>query len=117
MKGEYLSLDTAKKIAEKDKEIEILNKELEEKEDMLSKYRHLQTTTGIDELMGEIERLKQDNEYLNKVNIELSSRNTKATEYIKENICTFPAIPQGVYDLRNINLDKLLDILKGSDKE
>ena len=84
MEGEYLSLDTAKKIAEKDKEIE---------------------------------RLKQDNEYLNKVNIELSSRNTKATEYIKENICTFPAIPQGVYDLRNINLDKLLDILKGSDKE
>ena len=84
MKGEYLSLDTAKKIAEKDKEIE---------------------------------RLKQDNEYLNKVNIELSSRNSKATEYIKENICTFPAIPQGVYDLRNINLDKLLDILKGSEKE
>ena len=38
-------------------------------------------------------------------------------KYIKENICTFPAIPQGVYDLRNINLDKLLDILKGSDKE
>ena len=69
------------------------------------------------ELLEEIERLKQDNEYLNKVNIELSSRNTKATEYIKENICTFPAIPQGVYDLRNINLDKLLDILKGSDKE
>ena len=84
MEGEYLSLDTAKKIAEKDKEIE---------------------------------RLKQDNEYLNKVNIELSSRNSKATKYIKENICTFPAIPQGVYDLRNINLDKLLDILKGSDKE
>lgn len=29
MEGEYLSLDTAKKIAEKDKEIERLNKELD----------------------------------------------------------------------------------------
>ena len=32
MEGEYLSLDTAKKIAEKDKEIERLNKKIEQYE-------------------------------------------------------------------------------------
>ena len=47
--------------------IEVFNElmdRLEEQEDMLSKYRHLQTTTGIDELMGENKRLNKENEEL-----------------------------------------------------
>lgn len=62
------------------------------------------------ELLNEIERLKQDNEYLNKVNIELSSRNSKAREYIEErkNLNWYA---DGVF------VYELLNILQGSDKE
>ena len=68
--------------------------------------------------LEEIERLKQDNEYLNKVNIELSSRNSKAIEYIethqlnfKKNITTFGS------ERLSMEERKLLDILRGVDKE
>ena len=68
-------------------------------------------------LKEEIERLKQDNEYLNKVNIELSSRNSKAIEYIEEKAPQSLCLPNGVYDMRGIDKTELLNILKGVDKE
>lgn len=61
----------------------------------------------------EIERLKQDNEYLNKVNIELSSRNSKAMKYINEkennddNWIDYELLIEPIV---------LIDILRGSDK-
>lgn len=54
MEGEYLSIETAKRIAEKDKEIESLNNLLKETSQTLSK----QTTKAI--------TLKSENERLNK---------------------------------------------------
>ena len=62
----------------------------------------------------EIGRLKEDNEYLNKVNIELSSRNSKAMKYINEkennddNWIDYELLIEPIV---------LIDILRGSDKE
>lgn len=62
----------------------------------------------------EIERLKEDNEYLNKVNIELSSRNSKAMKYINEkqndddNWIDYELLIEPLV---------LIEILRGSDKE
>lgn len=91
MEGEYLSLDTAKKIAEKDKEIE---------------------------------RLKEDNEYLNKVNIELSTEKNRLNniideleKWVKEDKECFET---QFYMGRCVNFQCILDKiqeLKGSDKE
>ena len=66
------------------------------------------------ELMKENKRLKEDNEYLNKVNIELSSRNSKAMKYINEkennddNWIDYELLIEPIV---------LIDILRGSDKE
>lgn len=66
------------------------------------------------ELLEEIERLKQDNEYLNKVKIELSSRNSKAMKYINEkennddNWIDYELLIEPIV---------LIDILRGSDKD
>ena len=68
----------------------------------------------LDEKNDEIERLKQDNEYLNKVNIELSCRNSKAIKYINEkennddNWIDYELLIEPLV---------LIDILRGSDKE
>ena len=71
----------------------------------------------IEERDKEIERLKEDNEYLNKVNIELSTEKNrlnniinKAVEYIEymQNISKNKNIYVSVYDL--------VKLLKGEDK-
>ena len=61
-----------------------------------------------------ITNLQDNNEYLNKCNIELARRNTKAIEYIKSNEF-IGRIRLNSENKQSIN--KLLDILKGSDKE
>lgn len=54
MEGEYLSLDTAKRIAEKDKEIEILNKCYCERTDCSGRIKNSKKYESMQE---EIERL------------------------------------------------------------
>jgi hypothetical protein len=72
----------------------------------------------IQHLQEEIERLKQDNEYLNKVNIELSSRNSKAIEYIETHQLNFKK-GTTTFGSERLSMEerKLLDILRGVDKE
>jgi len=64
----------------------------------------------IEEQRKEIERLKEENEYLNIANIEFSKRITDAIEYIKEKAKNNCWIDQ--YEASD-----LIKILKGEDKE
>lgn len=102
-----------------------LQQEVEEQKDMLSKYRHLQTTTGIDELMGENAKLKQEKDSFEKIanqNYKVAedykSRNDKAIEYIRENKDKYYqdwGEDDGSYDtyLGEYEIDKVLSILQG----
>ena len=100
--------------------IEVFNElmdRLEEQEDMLSKYRHLQTT-GIDELMGENKRLnkarKTDieyNKYLQKEIIRLNNiineleRLNKENEELKHKLKLINSYVYGC-DIDSLGVDK-----------
>lgn len=63
-------------------------------------------------LLDYITKLQEDNEYLNKCNIELARRNTKAMEYIENDLKK-----KNYFEFDENGAKYLLNILKGSDKE
>ena len=64
-----------------------------------------------------LERKHQQLEHIEQVNKKLYERIDKAIEYIEEKTPQSLCLPNGVYDMRNINKQELLNILRGEDNE
>ena len=93
------------RIEKQQQEIERLNKELEEKEAILG---------GIQQLEAEIERLKKDNEYLNKKH-EKTIHNIM--EFVDKNTFNHRNTGERILTLHGKGILDLLDICLGVDEE